>query len=41
MLPELLLSQNFAKKKDMQKVIEIFNNDSAITKVNSLIRVQI
>ena len=29
------------KKKDMQKVIEIFNNDSAITKVNSLIRVQI
>ncbi|MDE6139212.1 MAG: homoserine dehydrogenase, partial [Candidatus Gastranaerophilales bacterium] len=30
-----------AKEKDMQKVIEIFNNDSAITKVNSLIRVQI
>lgn len=29
------------KEKDMQKVIEIFNNDSAITKVNSLIRVQI
>lgn len=29
------------KEKDMQKVIEIFNNDSAITKVNSLIRVQV
>jgi len=29
------------KEKDMQKVIEIFNNDTAITKVNSLIRVQI
>lgn len=29
------------KEKDMQKVIEIFNKDSAITKVNSLIRVQI
>ena len=29
------------KEKDMQKVIDIFNNDSAITKVNSLIRVQI
>ena len=29
------------KEKDMQKVIEIFNNDSAITSVNSLIRVQI
>lgn len=30
-----------SKEKDMQKVIEIFNNDPAITKVNSLIRVQI
>lgn len=30
-----------SKEKDMQKVIEIFNNDSAITKVNSLIRVQV
>lgn len=29
------------KEKDMQQVIEIFNKDSAITKVNSLIRVQI
>lgn len=29
------------KEKDMQKVIEIFNNDPAITSVNSLIRVQI
>lgn len=29
------------REKDMQKVIEIFNNDPAITKVNSLIRVQI
>ena len=29
------------KEKDMQKVIEIFNKDSAITKVNSLIRVQV
>ena len=30
-----------SKEKDMQKVIEIVNNDPAITKVNSLIRVQI
>ena len=30
-----------SKEKDMQKVIEILNNDPAITKVNSLIRVQI
>lgn len=30
-----------SKEKDMQKVIEIFNNYPAITKVNSLIRVQI
>ena len=29
------------REKDMQKVIDIFNRDSAITKVNSLIRVQI
>ncbi len=29
------------KEKDMQNVIEIFNQDTAITKVNSLIRVQI
>lgn len=29
------------KEADMQKVIEIFNQDPAITKVNSLIRVQI
>ena len=29
------------KEKDMQKVIDILNNDSAITKVNSLIRVQV
>ncbi len=29
------------KEKDMQKVIDIFNNDSAITSVNSLIRVQV
>ncbi|MCM1339881.1 MAG: homoserine dehydrogenase [Muribaculaceae bacterium] len=29
------------KEKDMQNVINIFNNDGAITKVNSLIRVQI
>lgn len=29
------------KEKDMQKVIEIFNKDPAITKVNSLIRVQV
>lgn len=29
------------KEKDMQKVIEIFNKDCAITKVNSLIRVQL
>lgn len=29
------------KEKDMQKVIDIFNNDAAITSVNSLIRVQI
>lgn len=29
------------KEKDMQNVIEIFNNDPAITKVNSLIRVQV
>lgn len=29
------------REKDMQNVISIFNNDSAITKVNSLIRVQI
>lgn len=29
-----------SREKDMQKVIEIFNNDSAITEVNSLIRVQ-
>ena len=29
------------KEKDMQNVIAIFNNDSAITKVNSLIRVQV
>ena len=29
------------KEKDMKKVIEIFNNDPAITSVNSLIRVQI
>ncbi len=28
------------REKDMQNVIEIFNNDPAITKVNSLIRVQ-
>ncbi len=30
-----------SKEKDMQNVINIFNNDPAITKVNSLIRVQI
>lgn len=30
-----------SKEKDMQKVIEIFNNDPAITEVNSLIRVQV
>lgn len=30
-----------SKEKDMQNVISIFNNDPAITKVNSLIRVQI
>ena len=29
------------REKDMQNVINIFNNDSAITKVNSLIRVQL
>ena len=29
------------REKDMQNVINIFNNDSAITKVNSLIRVQV
>jgi len=29
------------KEKDMQNVIKIFNNDPAITKVNSLIRVQV
>ena len=29
------------REKDMQNVISIFNNDSAITKVNSLIRVQV
>lgn len=29
------------QEKNMQKVIEIFNNDPAITKVNSLIRVQV
>lgn len=29
------------KEQNMQKVIDIFNNDTAITKVNSLIRVQI
>ncbi len=29
------------REKDMQNVIEIFNNDTAITNVNSLIRVQI
>lgn len=29
------------REKDMQNVIKIFNNDSAITKVNSLIRVQV
>lgn len=29
------------KEADMQKVIDIFNNDTAITKVNSLIRVQV
>lgn len=29
------------KEKDMQKVIEIFKKDTAITKVNSLIRVQV
>ncbi len=29
------------REKDMQKVIEIFNNDVAITEVNSLIRVQL
>ena len=29
------------REKDMQNVISIFNNDPAITKVNSLIRVQI
>lgn len=29
------------REKDMQNVIEIFNNDPAITKVNSLIRVQV
>ena len=32
---------DICKEKDMQKVIEIFNKDSAITKVNSLIRVQV
>lgn len=32
---------DICKEKDMQKVIAIFNNDSAITSVNSLIRVQI
>lgn len=32
---------DICKEKDMQKVIDIFNNDSAITSVNSLIRVQI
>lgn len=32
---------DICKEKDMQKVIDIFNKDSAITKVNSLIRVQI
>lgn len=30
-----------SNEKDMQKVIEIFNNDPAITEVNSLIRVQV
>ena len=30
-----------SKEKDMQNVISIFNNEPAITKVNSLIRVQI
>lgn len=32
---------DICKEKDMQKVIDIFNNDSAITSVNSLIRVQV
>ncbi len=32
---------DICKEKDMQKVIDIFNKDSAITSVNSLIRVQI
>ncbi len=30
-----------SKEKDMQNVIKIFNNDPAITQVNSLIRVQL
>jgi hypothetical protein len=30
-----------SKEKNMQKVIEIFNNDEAILSVNSLIRVQV
>ena len=38
---EITVITELSKEKDMQKVIEILNNDDAILKVNSLIRVQI
>lgn len=40
-MAKITVITELCKEKDMQNVIEIFSNDSAITKVNSLIRVQI
>lgn len=38
---QITVITEICKEKNMQKVIDIFNKDSAITKVNSLIRVQV
>ncbi len=38
---EITVITEVCREKDMQHVVEIFNNDDAINKVNSLIRVQI
>lgn len=38
---EITVITELCREKDMRRVIEIFNNDSAINRVNSLIRVQV
>ena len=38
---DITVITELCKEKDMQKVIEIFNSDNSLMKVNNLIRVQV